>query len=350
MSQRKMTATQEAAIAERRRLHQLQRNRLKQRRHKARYISERKRLREQIEELSVAVAKRGPRTLLSWEDVARGLADAQFEATTTLQELRDKYSKMQATFVGALALATSLSRRSNVSTVAHEFAFSNVALVADRTARRLGMDWFTHHMYHYTDSILDYAGFPSAGRIGDSVVRSIGGDYADAMSRIQIEYDRPLEATYAALKDKIWSIWRGEPMPFYSEFLDHDTTAAIHATALYRRMVISEDESLYYIGREFRTPDRVVFVLGNFAQDAQLPYNARSMPCMFWLVLERSGPQQSRMRYVLYNGPMTQNGRPMTWQEESIVLEGLNQTYAAYEQSRILEVQPNLVEKMKELT
>ncbi|KDO16107.1 hypothetical protein SPRG_18357, partial [Saprolegnia parasitica CBS 223.65] len=73
------------------------RNRLKQQRHKARYVHERDLLRDQVEHMTQLLAswRTHPRlAMVSWRDTATGLRDAAAEAQATLHELRRQHRVM----------------------------------------------------------------------------------------------------------------------------------------------------------------------------------------------------------------------------------------------------------------
>ncbi|KDO22962.1 hypothetical protein SPRG_11809 [Saprolegnia parasitica CBS 223.65] len=346
-------------VVDRRLEHQRLRNRMKQRRHKARYVSERQILEQQIEELSLVLAKRSgspqpevDESALSWQDVATALSDARLEAVETLEKLQKQHAKLQKTFAGAVSMATTLSRRDNLTMPARHFAFLEATLAADPAARRLGMDWFSQHLYHNTDLMMQYASFSPVGSEANSLTRDCGPDQLDLLSRIQIDYNVPLEAANAALNGRLWSIFRGEVLPFYSEFLDQDLTASIDDKLLYRRMVISAGEANFNVSREFSTPDRIVFVMGSFAHDERQARNETWIPTMIWAVLERRGPTTSRLRMVMYNGPLSVSGRFTTWQEEFAELHAPpeERSIESFGESLQAQTRANVLEKFSTLS
>ncbi|KDO22958.1 hypothetical protein SPRG_11805 [Saprolegnia parasitica CBS 223.65] len=300
------------------------RNRLKQQRHKARYVHERDLLRDQVEHMTQLVAswRTHPRlAMVSWRDTATGLRDAAAEAQAALHELRRKHRIMTDTVRSALTLAASISRQNNVPSLAQDFAWARTTLLEDPTARRLGLDWFTQHMYFNTDRMLARGGFPSQGSFADVLVQDCGNDCVDVFGRVQAEYSVSLEAAYAFLAPRIWSILRGDAMAHTSQELDSDITAAIDPSMVYRRYAVSGDDSRYYAAREFRTPDRIVFLLGNMAQDELQPTSAIWRPRRFWFVLERQGDGRCRMRFMWYNGPYVVQGSAVPWDQHIALTE-----------------------------
>ncbi|OQR87071.1 hypothetical protein ACHHYP_09575 [Achlya hypogyna] len=340
------------ADRERRLEHQRQRNRMKQRRHKARYIGERQDLEDQIHELSSVIENHSVVRALSWHDIAIALRDARSTATATLEKLKARHARMQKTYAGAMAMAISLSRRDNLPAPAHQFAYLDATLADDPTARRLGLDWFSQHMYHNTESMVEYAEFAPSGGQADTVMRECGAHHLDMLSRIQIHYDSAFDETYAALKDRLWSIGRGETLPYYSEFLDDEITAAIDPNMHYRRMFIDTNQSNYNVCREFNTDGRVVFVLGNFAHDARHLKNVRFIPSMCWLVLERVSPSATRLRIVMYNGPLAISDRFVPWDEEfdSLPNPRYERTVEGFQRCLREDILPNIQEKVRALS
>ncbi|OQR96487.1 hypothetical protein THRCLA_07268 [Thraustotheca clavata] len=337
-------------MADSKKEHMRLRNRLKQRRHKARYISERDLLENQVRHLQNLLENN--MTALSWRDIALALLEAENESKATLEDLQIQHREMQQTMNSALALASTLTCRSNVPSPNRPFAFLNATLAADATARRLGMDWLSQHLYHNTDLMLNYAMFPAVGNDTYTLVRDCSDGLYDVLSRIQINYNRSLEDTFSALKPRLWSILRGETLPFYSEFLDPEITASIDPDMLYRRMVNSPGESVYFVAREFRSTDRIVLVLGNFANDELHAPNKRWTPSLLWAVVERQGPNQTRVRLVMFNGPYVVNNKTLTWEEEfdQFDLFSDEKNLPNYIQTFIESAEPNIQEKMSALS
>ncbi|KDO25363.1 hypothetical protein SPRG_09188 [Saprolegnia parasitica CBS 223.65] len=109
---------------------------------------------------------------------------------------------------------------------------------------------------------------------------------------------------------------RGDTHPCGTEFLDEELVREIDPRMIYRRTALTADESNYYVCREFVTENRIVFLFGNFNQDALQPENIQWRPRMFWYVLERIGPTETRIKALFYNGPKVVQGRVMTWKED----------------------------------
>ncbi|EQC29864.1 hypothetical protein SDRG_12408 [Saprolegnia diclina VS20] len=282
--------------------HQRLRNRLKQKRHRERHISERETLQAQLLELGqllAAVSRRG---------------DAAAQAT--LHKLRSEYNATR--HVGEAMTAWVASMCTRVLPLAGTpFGWTKTSLLAEPAARKLGLDWFSQHLYHNTDRMAAYAQFPSAGALADNVLLDVGNGHLDLVGRIQVEYDLPLFDTYAALKAPIWSMMQGDTSAYMSEFLDTELTSAISPEKmLYRRNVRSERETNYYVCREFCTDDRIVFTFGNFFHDQRLHENIDWRPRMFWYVLERASLTKTRLRVMLYNAPYLKGGKMVSWQDE----------------------------------
>ncbi|OQR87073.1 hypothetical protein ACHHYP_09570 [Achlya hypogyna] len=300
---------------ERRREHVRLRNRLKQQRHKARYINERDLLQDQVAQLTALLATWRPHPRLAtlpWRDVAAGLADAVDEAQTTRAALQRRYAVLQDLMRGALLVGASISRHNNVPTSAMDFAWECMTLATDPTARRLGLDWYTKHMYHNTDMMLERSRFPSDGAVSDVIVDECGNDCVDVFGRVQVNHNVSFEEAYAILAPRINTLLRGDSMAHTSAFLDQQITSEIDPTLVYRRMAVSGDDSRYYVSREFATEGRVVFLLGNLAHDELQPANQTWRPRRFWYVLERHGTG-CRVRFMWYNGPYVVDGQLVPW-------------------------------------
>ncbi|OQR96486.1 hypothetical protein THRCLA_07270 [Thraustotheca clavata] len=304
--------------------HQRLRNRLKQRRHKARFVSERKILKEQVANLSIMLTscQQNPRlSSLPWQDVALALKEATSEALTTQAELQKKHRHLQQLAWSAMALATSLTRQNNIPTNLQSFSWERTSMPVDTTGRKLCLDWYTQHMYYNTDRMLSNGCFPSSGSVADVLVQDCGNNCVDVIGRVQVEYNIPLKAAYDALAKRIWGILGGDSMAFTSEYLDGNITSSIDEKMIYRRMAVSASDSRYYAAREFKTEDRVIFLLGNLAQDELHPKNHTWRPRKFWFVLERNGSERCRLRFMWYNGPYVVQDQIMEWKHHLALTE-----------------------------
>ncbi|OQS00995.1 hypothetical protein ACHHYP_02024 [Achlya hypogyna] len=295
------------------------RNRLKQRRHRARLMRKRKELLAEIDELQKVLyrlVRRGnvPPTLLPWPEVAASLGAAATKAQYTCTQLRFHSRRMLHLVRAMTSWVTSIVRSRNLPQSGSLVAL--VTLSAEPVARRVGLDWFTQHMYHNTQRMLQLSAFPVGGPVLDILPFDCGNDISDTVRRLQIMYDAPLCTVYTVLRGKIWSKLRGDMYPWASEVLDNDMVQSIDANMLYRRSPLDAEESNYYVCREFANDDHAVLLVGNLHQDATQPRNERWRPRMFWYVLESVGPETARLRMMSYSGPQLVNGVVLTWQDE----------------------------------
>ncbi|KDO25360.1 hypothetical protein SPRG_20736 [Saprolegnia parasitica CBS 223.65] len=290
----------DVAASERLRL----RNRQKQKRHRDRHNAERD-----------ALLTEATSTLVPWTAIAAALAEEALEAEATRAALNTHRERLEK-------LSRSLA--SMVSTVArgvpmHAEPWSSIALVAEPSARQLGLDWFTRHLHANTERMLQLSAFPCDGAVKDTIVRDCGNGIADLLGRIQIEYGLSLERAHAALRGRIWAELAGVNSACAVEPLDTDLIARIdHPSCMsYLRSAISADESNFFVAREVATRDRIVFAQGNFTQDALQPANLQWRPRMYWYILDRIGPHRTRLRAMLYNGPKIQAGTLVPWQRDT---------------------------------
>ncbi|EQC29857.1 hypothetical protein, variant [Saprolegnia diclina VS20] len=300
------------------------RNRQKQKRHRDRHNAERDALLAEVADLRRSLrraAKLSARrskptsTLVPWTAIAATLAEEASEAEATRVALNTHRERLEK-------LSRSLA--SMVSTVARGVPmqaepWNSIALVAEPCARQLGLDWFTRHLHANTERMLQLSAFPCDGAVKDTVVRDCGNGVADLLGRIQIEYSLSLETAHAALRGRIWDELTGVNSSCAVEPLDMDLVARIeHPSCMtYLRSAISADESNFFVAREVRTRDRVVFAQGNFTQDASQPANLQWRPRMYWYVLDRIGPHRTRLRAMLYNGPKIRAGTLVPWQRDT---------------------------------
>ncbi|EQC29863.1 hypothetical protein SDRG_12407 [Saprolegnia diclina VS20] len=192
-----------------------------------------------------------------------------------------------------------------------------VTLVADAVGRKVGLDWYSQHLFHNTDRLLQTCAFPSDGSaVAEPIRLWETGASLELLACQQHDFARSLEATYYALHDTMWAHLRGDTVANVSEFLDVELTRAIDAKMVYRRNVPLLDEHICYVSREFRGANRIVFVCGNFGHDEKLPRASRWRSRLFWYVLDRVSATRTRLRVVWYNGPQLVDGRIVPWRDE----------------------------------
>ncbi|OQR85094.1 hypothetical protein ACHHYP_12291 [Achlya hypogyna] len=283
------------------------RNRLKQKRHRDRFSAERDFLQAKLYML-----RNTQRALLSkWAQAgeARRLAAAAAQSVMASRELK---RQCHAIIMESRVMASWVAAYCNPP-FTPKFAMT---LAADAVARRNGLDWFTRHLYHNTDRVLH--GFPPNGRsVAEPIALDPDSKYLELHCRYQRDVFLSLPETYNATRDAIWSILRGDTSRSFSEILDPEITKQIAPDMLYRRTAVCADESTYYACREFASENRVVFLFGNFGQDELQPTNTQWRSRLFWYVLERVAPHQTRFRMVWYNGPYVLGNEVLTWKDES---------------------------------
>ncbi|KDO17408.1 hypothetical protein SPRG_17157 [Saprolegnia parasitica CBS 223.65] len=186
-------------------------------------------------------------------------------------------------------------------------------------ARRTSLDWFTQRLYHNTDRMLARTSFPSTPmRVMDHVEIDHGNGLLDRIARLQVDVALSLEDTYAAMRTAIWSTLRGDNAPVSTTYLDHEMVESIDVNMYYQRMRTPTNNCQYNVGREFKSHDRIVFLVGNVRPAADpnathVGWRSR----LAWYILERLGPLTTRVRVLLYNAPcINANGEYMTWHEE----------------------------------
>ncbi|OQR85090.1 hypothetical protein ACHHYP_12292 [Achlya hypogyna] len=181
------------------------RNRKKQQRHRERLTAERDALQAEVMRLTHVLTTAA----------RRREAETFAVVKAALIALRAKYTATRHTSQTMITWVTAMIPQPGTP-----MGWSKLTLMADPTTRKLGLDWFTQHMYHNTDRILAYSGLPSAGSVSDAVLVDAVGGHVDIVGRIQTDYALPLEVAYDALRGRIWSMLRGDMSEDLSEFMD----------------------------------------------------------------------------------------------------------------------------------
>ncbi|OQR82130.1 hypothetical protein THRCLA_11112 [Thraustotheca clavata] len=293
--------------------HERRRNREKQERRKERYCKERDELEDQIEHLNRVVATYALKLSLSWKDVALGMLDGSRHVQQSNAYLKRKYAERKRVAFALWKWTLSLSRRGNSAEL--PLPWNRLRLMADPSARKHGLDWYSKHIYHNTDALLAFEATNTRGFVVDTIVRYGGNDLSDIICRGQLDYDLPLEQVYKTGKHKIQALSKARLVPFFCDEISPEITSTIDSSMSYRRIVVSPTESLMYVTREFASRDRIVVVMGTFADDDILPQSPRWQPRMAWHILECTGPKSTRLTVMTYNGPYFEHDKMHTWKE-----------------------------------
>ncbi|OQR89556.1 hypothetical protein ACHHYP_06217 [Achlya hypogyna] len=308
--------------------HQRLQNRLKQQRFRERFFIERDALQAQLNALQAEVDKLPPKAkrvaltkALPWSEVASVFAESSTEALEEHRTLKTKHRKLVALSKRMSSWVASMSATTTPKQLPQGTVWGQTSLLGDPTGRRLGLDWYSQHLYHNTDRMLAYSEFPAVGSFADTVIFDGQYDSVNVVMRIQHEFDLPLQAVYDGMREPIWSLLRGDTRPYMVEFMNEDIVKSIDANMLYRRTVFNSVESSYYVCREFSSDERIVFVTGNFYRDELLPSNSQWCNRMCWFVLERASATKTRLRTAFFNAPYIVNDRFISWKEDAAISE-----------------------------
>ncbi|EQC25672.1 hypothetical protein SDRG_16458 [Saprolegnia diclina VS20] len=288
-------------------------NRLKQRKFRARYQADRAQLQAEIDELSAVLAIPPP---LAWSHVAAVFASATKDASRENLRLRAIHARRAR-------LAQVISRwvtASAISGIARTPSISRVTLLADENARKLGVDWITTQWYCNTDRMLSQYGFPGADSrpIVDFNVQVLPDDTFNLYWRIQRELPLSLDAADAALSGRIQSLFRGDSLPDFYSLVDCELLSQVDPTLLYRCGAKEDDgETDMFLSREFRTPNRVVFVGGSVQDDDRIDHNHVWHHRTFWYVLDRTSPTTCTLRVLLWHSNLFTKDRGYTLEDEA---------------------------------
>ncbi|EQC32263.1 hypothetical protein, variant [Saprolegnia diclina VS20] len=283
--------------------------RYKQRAYRQKIVSEIEALQAEAAVLERHVARlTAKKQLLSWKDVAVGLKDDVVIArrsTTTLEAKRKAYLDVISAMAKWIAIQKGIQTPPSLRPT-----WRNVTLVSNATSRKLGFDWITKNVHFHTDKMLETFKFPSPmapKSLLDFYVDAADAECLQYVLRCQQDLPIPLEYVVPAIRDNVvsfligalWNYEDREMQENFTEPLDMELLQEPDDRMRYTRNVLSGEESIYYLTREFRTPNRVTFVGQNIHEDELLPKSQRQCNRNFWFVLDRLGPAMTRLR-VLY--------------------------------------------------
>ncbi|OQR85293.1 hypothetical protein ACHHYP_11993 [Achlya hypogyna] len=304
--------------------HQRRRNCIKQKRRRARESLERAELQKLVYALSQCLASRKSAVTMAlpWKDVAMALKDEAAPVLETNGKIRRQLEYLEVLSNCLMAWAAAAQRTFNVPTSEDPFLWSEYPLPTDRDARRRGLEWLSQHLYHNTDRIHSYCGFPSTSAVFDGPVIDCGDDRVDLLARIQVDIDLPLEVVGEAIADLLWDYVHAKAGFHRIDHLDTDITSAMEAKTSFFRA--SWHHRVHYmVAREFPTPDRLVTVCGNFRHNVCDGESWR--PRLFWCTVDRLALGRTRLRLLYYNAPSVLDGRRQTWRDELPECEAMDE-------------------------
>ncbi|OQR90731.1 hypothetical protein ACHHYP_05294 [Achlya hypogyna] len=284
--------------------------RYKQRAYRQKIVSEIATLKAEAKDLERHVArlmvKRG--SLLSWKDVAQGLAletAASKQTTAALQAKRKAYLDVVAAMTNWIVLQRGVQKAPATTPT-----WRNTTLLADPVTRKLGFDWITKRSLAQTDQMLHAWCFPapsSPESVLDFAVDSTDADCLQYVLRCQQVLPAPLEFVVPAIRDHVvqflvgalWDYEDREMRERVAEPLDTQLLQEATDRMTYSRNVLTSEETIHYLTREFHSDRRVTIVGQNIHDDECLPGSQRQCNRSFWFVLDRLGPCRTLLR-VLY--------------------------------------------------
>ncbi|OQR81800.1 hypothetical protein THRCLA_11395 [Thraustotheca clavata] len=282
--------------------------RQKQRLYRKKIVDEIEMLREQsmVLEKQVAYMSAKKGTMLSWENVAKGLEEDVLAAKQTecaLKEKRKGYLDLIASMVKWIALQKGI--QTSVALPVH--TWRNVTLLAGETTRKLGFDWITKNVHYNTNRMLQQYDFPalnSPETILDFTVDMADLECLQYILRCQRELPIPLEYVVPAIREHVIQFlvraqWNYEDLDMQEKTVEELDVEDDDDTMTYTSNTISDEEVINYLTREFHTENQVIFVGQNIHQDELLPKCKRQSNRTFWFILDRMEAFKTKLR-VLY--------------------------------------------------
>ncbi|OQR98309.1 hypothetical protein ACHHYP_08775 [Achlya hypogyna] len=284
---------------ERRRVYQ----RHKQRQYRSRESAEVASLKTLVAELELTVARLTDElpTPLPWADVAAALRD---EATLTTHKNKALKAQLNEYQELVVVMTTWVTKHIPIqkSLPAAAYSWRNATLFANREARKLGFDWITKHLFHNTERMLHDKGFPALGTRDDFAIDMSDPDFFEYTWRHQVAMAVPFEVAVGAFRQFMAHFVSGG---VWSQgmctHLDNDLLQEVSPALSYTRIASSARESINFLSREFDGPQQCVFVCQNIPHDERLPPSEEQCNRRLWIVLDRVGPNETRVRVLYVN-------------------------------------------------
>ncbi|KDO29083.1 hypothetical protein SPRG_06138 [Saprolegnia parasitica CBS 223.65] len=284
-------------------------HREKQRMYRQQEADEVQFLKSRVRELEAAIAQHAQQKALRtlpWREVATGLAD---EAQVAMHQTR--LLKSQKAVYKELAQRMSTWVAKNLRGIEKSLdpsrpSWRNSTLLKEPEARKLGFDWISQQLYHNVDRVLADCGFPPPTEhtsFDEFAVRETADDTFQYMWRHQLYVPVSLDVAIASARKSIYYYLSGVVWsPGNGKFIDSDMLKEVSPTMLYSHTVVSEDESVNLMWREFPVRDnRCVMVSQNIHDDETLPVINRQCNRQFWVTMEAVDETHTKVRVLYVN-------------------------------------------------
>ncbi|EQC33172.1 hypothetical protein SDRG_09158 [Saprolegnia diclina VS20] len=185
-------------------------------------------------------------------------------------------------------------------------SWRNSTLLKEPEARKLGFEWISQQLYHNVDRVLADCGFPPPAEqtsFDEFVVRETADDTFQYMWRHQLVVPVSLDVAIASARKSIYYYLSGVVWsPGSGMFIDSDMLQEVSPTMLYSHTVVSADESVNLMWREFPVRDnRCVMVSQNIHDDETLPAIKRQCNRQFWVTMEVVDETHTKVRVLYVN-------------------------------------------------
>ncbi|KAF0689679.1 Aste57867_18916 [Aphanomyces stellatus] len=254
------------------------------------------------------LARRSSRTLLPWEHIANALReerDASSLTNATLkQECHDQTVLLQAMQLWVVRATGILP----ASPTTGGPTWQNVTLSAHPASRKLGFDWITQYLYHNTERTFHDMGFSSGAAISDFGLDIESPECCQYVWRSQRIFPAPLEYVRDVfarpnIAGQLKGSYLGNTTSLGAiheiEAQDNEALRALNGRYLHTAWGVNV--LVHFLAREFHEPNRCIFVAQNIHDDEALPNSALQRNRLIWLVLDRVGPDQTRVRGLCIN-------------------------------------------------
>ncbi|OQR81290.1 hypothetical protein ACHHYP_16509 [Achlya hypogyna] len=275
--------------------------RQKQKGYRERTVTEIKALAATVAELeAIVVARKHEPTILAWPEVAKALEADLADVRMTnkrLKRLRSLRSQLIATMQQWIGTVLAKPLAANAMT------WQLTTLWAEPVSRKLGIDWITKCRLHNTDLMLQQYGFPgNNATILDFEMKTLENDIFEYVWRDQLVINQPHQLVLDVMRYRLDNTMRGVQWRSPESYaLEEDMVREIGDTRYQRTLRGSLErpiEYLNFIWREFHQEKRTVIVGQNIVEDATLGASPQARYMMFWYVLDRLGPYQTKLRVL----------------------------------------------------
>ncbi|OQR84127.1 hypothetical protein ACHHYP_13862 [Achlya hypogyna] len=238
---------------------------------------------------------------LTWQAIAESLRDHSSTVIHRNRALKKEHASY-AHLVATMAQWVRSSSQPLQPTVRQRTTWRHTSLLANSTARQLGIDWITRMLYHNAERMLEGYGVPATAASRHMIDYSVNVSEMDTFEYVWMttkHVDMSLEHARELIRMWLYQYTTGAMwQKTSSTLLDTELLTGVPGTTYCETNKVGPNEMVRFLSREFRDTDRCVFVGQNIHNDEASPMPTNFRNRAFWYVLDSAGPTTTKVQML----------------------------------------------------